>query len=43
MTARVKQLVLLCEAARFKLLLPWILSGTAHANTIRVAIRGSKG
>ena len=34
-TARVKQLVLLCQAETFKQLALWLLSDMANANTIR--------
>jgi hypothetical protein len=42
-TARVKPLVLLCQAARFKQLALWLLSDMANANTIRAVMRDSKG
>ena len=41
-TARVKQLVLLSQAARFKLLVLWLLSDLGNAKTIRAVIRDSK-
>jgi hypothetical protein len=42
-TARVKQLVLACQAARFKQLVLWLLGDLANANTIRAVIHDSKG
>jgi hypothetical protein len=41
--ARVEQLVLLCQAARFKQLALWFHSDLAHANTIRAVIRDREG
>jgi len=43
MTARVKQLVLLCQAARFKQVVLWLLGDLANANTIRAVIRDNNG
>jgi hypothetical protein len=42
-TARVKQLALLCQAAGFKHLMLWLLSDMANAKTIRAFIRDNKG
>jgi hypothetical protein len=42
-TARVKQLVLLCQAAMFKQLVRWLLNEEDTANAIRAVIRDSKG
>jgi hypothetical protein len=42
-TARVRQLVLLNQAARFKQLVLWLLSDLGNAQTIRAVIRDGKG
>jgi hypothetical protein len=42
-TARVKQLVLLCQATRFKVLVLWLLSVLDNAIAIRAVMRESKG
>jgi hypothetical protein len=42
-TARVRPLVLLWQAARFKQLMLWLLNEEGTANTIRVVIRDGKG
>ena len=42
-TGRVKQLVLLCQAAAFKQLVLWLINEEGTANTIRAVIRDSKG
>ena len=41
-TATVKQLVLVSQAARFELLALWLLSDLGNAKTIRAVIRDSK-